>query len=155
MKCPYLLTSLVAALLMSGCASSSSEQSADKPPPKANRVQVLMYDTTPRPKTAHLDVFEQNPPDKSYKVIALLTCEGRVDQEVVMTTAIYYRARQIGADGVMNAGTINSQRESSVNVANSVGQQVMMNAMGMGGSEVRSIFRDYAFIYTGKSTNTN
>lgn len=150
MKISRLLTLLVAALLMPGCASTSSQQSVDKPPPKANRVQVLMYDTAPRAKTDHVDVFVQNPPERPYKIIALLTCEGRVDQEVVMSTAIYYRARQIGADGVVNPGAITTQREATVNVATRPGQQLIMNAIGIGGSEARSVFRDYAIVYTDK-----
>ena len=109
-----------------------------------------MYDTTPRPKTENLDICGPNPPQRPYKVIALLTCEGGVDQEVVMTTAIYYRARQIGADGVMNAGTITTQKEGTLNVADTVGKQIMMNAVGLGGNGARSVFRVNAIVYTDK-----
>ena len=150
MKCKYLLLSLAAAFAVVGCASTPSQQSQEKPPPKANRVQILMYDTNPRPKTDHLDIYGPNPPQRPYKVIALLTCEGAVDQEVVMTTAIYYRARQIGAEGVTSAGTITTQKEGTVNVADTVGKQIMMNAVGLGGSGARSVFRAYAIVYTDK-----
>ncbi len=105
MKSEYLILSLAAAFALAGCASNSSQKDYEKPPPKADRVQILMIDNA-RPKTDHLDVYGSNPPQRPYKVIALLTCEGAVDQEVVMTAAIYYRARQIGADAVINAGTL-------------------------------------------------
>jgi hypothetical protein len=150
MKINFLLLSLAAAFAVAGCASTPSQQSQEKPPPKANRVQILMYDTTPRPKTDHLDVLGQNPPQRPYKIIALLTCEGAVDQEVVMTTAIYYRARQIGADAVMNAGTITTQKEGTVNLATTVEAQIAMNVVGLGGSSARSVFRENAIVYTDK-----
>lgn len=149
MKSNYLLLSLAAAFAVAGCTSTPSQFDGE-PPPKANRVQILMYDTTPRPKTDHLDIYGPNPPQRPYKVIALLTCEGAVDQEVVMTTAIYYRARQIGADGVINAGTITTQKEGTLNVADTVGKQIMMNAVGLGGSGARSVFRVNAIVYTDK-----
>lgn len=149
MKIKLLLFSLAAAFAVAGCSSTSSEQSSEKPPPKASRVQILMYDN-PRPKTTHLDILGPNPPQRPFKVIALLTCEGAVDQEVVMTTAIYYRARQIGADGVINAGTITTQQEGSLNVADTVSKQIMMNAIGLGGSSARCVFRADAIVYTDK-----
>jgi hypothetical protein len=79
-----------------------------------------------------------------------LTCEGAVDQEVVMTTAIFYRARQIGADGVMGAGTITTMKEGTLNVADTVGKQIMMNAVGLGGSGARCVFRYRAIVYEDK-----
>jgi hypothetical protein len=148
MKSKYLLLSLTAAFAVAGCASTPSQQSQEKPPPKANRVQILMYDTTPRPATDHLDVCGSNPPQRPHKVIALLTCEGAVNQEVVMTRAIYYRARQIGADAVMNAGTINTEVDT-LNVTEGVVQQAMMSGLGLG-SSARSVFRAYAIVYTDK-----
>jgi hypothetical protein len=150
MKNTNLLLSLIAAFAVAGCASTPSQQSQEKPPPKANRVQILMYDSTPRPTTDHLDICGSNPPQRPYKIIALLTCEGAVDQEVVMTRAIYYRARQIGADAVVNTGTITTQKEGTVNVADTVGKQIFMNAVGMGGSGARSVFRANAIVYTDK-----
>ena len=150
MKSKILLLSLAAAFAVAGCASIPSKQSHEKPPPKANRVQILVYDTAPRPKTTHLDVLGKNLPQRPYKVTALLTCEGGVDQEVVMTTAIYYRARQLGADAVMNAGNITTQTESTVNVATTVEAQIAMNVVGLGGSRARSVFRENAIVYTDK-----
>lgn len=125
--------SLAAALLAVGCSSTQSQQNHEEPPPKANRVQVLMYDTTPRLKAEHFDIYGPSRPKRHYKIIALLTCEGAVDQEVVMTRAIYYRARLIGADGVMEAGNT-----------------TIVGTGWSGGSSLRTIFRDYAIVYTDK-----
>jgi hypothetical protein len=150
MNIRHLAPLLVIALSIAGCSSTPPQQSHEKPPPKANRVQILMYDTTPRTPTANLDICGSTEPTRPHKVIALLTCEGAVDQEVIMTTAILYRARQIGADAVMSAGTITTQREATVNVADTVGKQLLMNAVGMGGSGARSVFRLYALVYTDK-----
>jgi len=142
MKNKKLLMSLAAAFAVAGCANTPSEQSDEKPPDKANRVEVLMYDNTPRPKTARLDVYELEPPQRPYKVIALLTCEGAVDQEVVMTKAIFYRARQIGAEGVMSAGTISTQQGDALIIGRGWG-------FGGGGS-TRCVFRARAIVYEDK-----
>jgi hypothetical protein len=154
MKNTNLLLSLIAAFAVAGCASTPSQQSHENPPPKANRVQILMYDTTSRSATEHLDVCGSTPPQRPYKVIALLTCEGAVDQEVVMDTAIYYRARQLGADAVMNAGTVTSQNGSggivAVGDARGVAAQAVFNSMGLGGRSTRCVFRDNAIVYTDK-----
>jgi hypothetical protein len=118
------------------------------PPPKANRVQIMRYDSTYRPSTTELDVFGQIPPTRPYKVIALLTCEGRLDQEVVMTTAIYYQARQIGADGVINPNAVATQGDPTLHVADTVQKQVIMNPIGLEGNGQRCVFRAYAIVYT-------
>ena len=131
---------IAVALVVAGCSTTPAESGAEKKPPKADRVQVLMYDTTPRPKTTHLDVYDLKPPEKAYTVIALLTCEGRVDQEVVMSTAIFYRARQIGADGVMRAENVTRQKGS-----------FSFNRYGGGGrSEARCVFHYRAIVYDNK-----
>jgi hypothetical protein len=93
-----------------------------------------MYDQAQRPKTTHLDVYDAKPPQRPYKVIALLTCEGGVDQEVVMTRAIYYRARQLGADGVLNAPADHPEL-STLNITRGVMQP-------------RCVFRAKAIVYT-------
>jgi len=129
-----VVVALLAMALASGCASTSSQQSYEKPPPKANRVQVAWYDTTPRAPTTTLDYCGVNPPRRPYKVIALLTCEGAPNQEAIMTAAIYYRARQIGANAVQDAGTIRTV---------SMGYYYFYAA-----PRHRCIFRDYAIVYT-------
>ena len=127
---------MAATLVFAGCSTTPSESHPEKKPPKADRVQVLMYDTAPRLKTSHLDVYDLQPPEKPYKVIALLTCEGAPDQEAIMTAAIYYRARQLGANAVQDAGTIRNM---------SMGYYYFYAA-----PRPRCTFRDYAIVYTGQ-----
>jgi uncharacterized protein YceK len=134
MKSKILLMSLAVALIVAGCSTTSEQSRPETKQPKADRVQILMYDTTTRTKTTHLDIYDTKPPERPYKVIALLTCEGAVDQEVVMTTAILYRARQIGADGVISAGTTTIMKEGAL----------------VGGTSARSVFRYRAIVYEDK-----
>jgi hypothetical protein len=134
MKSKILFMSLAIALIVAGCSTTSEQSRPETKPLKADRVQILMYDTTTRTKTTHLDIYDTKPPERPYKVIALLTCEGAVDQEVVMTTAILYRARQIGADGVISAGTATIMKEGTL----------------IGGTSARSVFRYRAIVYEDK-----
>src|SRR5438445_1040255 len=103
-----------------GCSTTPQEQGAEKPPKHARRVQVVIYDSTNRLKTSHLDIYDGRPglpalagrsrlPQKPYKEIALLTCEGAPKEEAEMTTAILYRARMLGADAVMTVDTAVTQ----------------------------------------------
>jgi hypothetical protein len=128
------MVSLLAMALAGGCASTSPQQGHEQPPPKANRVQVAMYDTTPRAPTTTLDYCGVNPPKRPCKVIALLTCEGAPDQEAIMTSAIYYRARQLGANAVQDAGTTRTV---------SMGYYYFYSAPSR-----RCTWRDYAIVYT-------
>ena len=97
---------LVIALILSAC-STAPKQAADQPIKHADRVKVATYDSSPRPASARLDVYDlsrdaqANPAPKAHKVIALLTCEGGAQEEAEMMNAIMYRARQLGADGVV------------------------------------------------------
>jgi hypothetical protein len=101
MKIQPLLTSLVLALVVTSCATSTKPPDGDAPPKFAKRVKVLIYDSTLRTKTAHLDIYEEKAPERKYQPIALLTCDGNSREELVMTEAIFYRARQLGADAVI------------------------------------------------------
>ena len=60
-----------------------------------------MYDKTPRPPKEKIEVYDAKLPGKPYKEIASLTCEGAPREEAVMMEAILYRARHLGADGVI------------------------------------------------------
>jgi uncharacterized protein YceK len=135
-----LLISLAVALAVAGCSTTPEQSRPETKPPKADRVQVLMYDTTARTKTSHLDIYDTKPPERPYKVIALLTCEGAPKEEAVMTTAIFYRARQIGAEGVMNAGTMNNSGSA-------------IDALL--GSSARCVFRYRAIVYDEKQVNNH
>jgi hypothetical protein len=129
------MLSLLVTVLAGACSSTSPEQShVEKPPPKANRVQAAMYDTSPRAPTTSMDYCGFVPPQRPHKVIALLTCEGAPDQEALMKAAIYYRARQMGANAVQDAGTIRTTR--------------MAYYFLYSAPSTRCVFQDYALVYT-------
>jgi hypothetical protein len=141
MKKQILLTALGLALIVAGCATSS-QQDGETPPKHAKRVQVSIYDSTPRPKTTHLDVFDTKAPERPYKAIALLTCEGAPKEEAAMTTAILYRARMMGADAVMSADAA---------VTREGGGFIFGPSGGFGGgSNTRCVFRARAIVYEDK-----
>jgi hypothetical protein len=91
---------ILAALIVAGCSTTDN---ADAPPKHMKRVQFVQYDTTARSMKASIEVFDQ-PPARKYKVIALITCEGAYHEEIVMNKAIMYKARQLGADAVIQLG---------------------------------------------------
>ena len=101
------VAALLAALLSSGCATTSQE-GAERPVKHAERVKILMYDSESRRPTTHLDIYDSSRPAdqtsqviRAHKVIAKLMCEGAADEEPEMVNAINYRARRIGANGVV------------------------------------------------------
>ena len=132
----------VVAILNQGCATGPGpqQQGVETPPQHAKRVQVVMYDPTTRPESKNLDIYDTKEPDRPYKVIALLTCEGAPKEEAPMTAAIFYRARKMGADAVLHSDT--SFGESGIGVG------------GRGGfgflSGTRCVFRARAIVYTDK-----
>src|SRR5258707_3647873 len=96
------LAVLLITLVVAGCATTTSQKTLEKPPQHAARVKILMYDGSPRTKSDHFEVFSEiHLVQKPYKEIALLTCDGTVNEESVMTEAIIYRARMLGADAVI------------------------------------------------------
>ena len=89
-------------LLVAGCATTPSQQRADQPPKHAKRVQIGMYDASPRGKSDHVDVYDETHPLlKPHNDIALVTCEGTPSEESPMIEAIIYRARMLGANAVI------------------------------------------------------
>ena len=145
MKNKIQILLMAVAVVLAGCATDNSKQSqprAEKAPRYANNVKVLMYDSSTRPTTDHLDFYDANPPERPYKVIALLTYEANPDEEVVVKTAIYYRARQIGAEAVMNANTVFMKVQDPFFLGTGGG-------FG-GGGRTRCIFRVKAIVYEAK-----
>lgn len=93
---------ILAAALFAGCATQPSQPGADKKPRHAGRVQIVMFDTTPRDKVDHIDFFDvTHTVLKPHKDIAILTCEGTPREESPMTEAIIYRSRIMGANAVV------------------------------------------------------
>jgi hypothetical protein len=142
MKIQKILVSLGLALTFAGCTTTSQHQDGVIPPKHANRVQIAFYDSSTRPQKDQLDIYDIKPPERPYKVIALLTCEGAPKEEAAMTTAIFYRARMIGADAVMSANTSFAQEGGGFIIGPRGG-------FG-GGSSTRCVFRAKAIIYVDK-----
>lgn len=92
---------MLAALIVAGCATSS-QNPGEKPVKHAGRVKAAIYNSVERTPTTHLDVYS-NPQsvERLHKVIALLTCEGAAHEEGELVNAINYKARQLGAHGVV------------------------------------------------------
>ncbi|MBI3880958.1 MAG: hypothetical protein HY301_12980 [Verrucomicrobia bacterium] len=90
---------LATLIVLAGCSSTPTEKT-EKPPDHMKRVQFIAYDNIQRPMTASLEVFT-DPPARKHKIIALITCEGAYHEEIVMTKAILFKARQLGADAVI------------------------------------------------------
>lgn len=127
-------------LLASGLVGCSTVQpTPEKPPEHAQRVQVLAYDTIHRPPTAHLDIYDVKAPTRTFKVIALMTCEGAAKEEVVMTKAMFYRARMLGADGVVPA-------DSTMTTQGTFNVVTPRGGVG-GGGGTRAVFRLRAIVY--------
>ena len=93
---------ILLALALIGCSTSheAKTSSTEQPPKHMGRVQFVAYDSVTRPMTASVEVFE-TPPARRHKQIALITCEGAYHEEAVMTKAILFKARQLGADAIV------------------------------------------------------
>jgi hypothetical protein len=137
-----LIIALAGVLIFTSCASNSPQAVAEKPPRFSDKVEVLVYDDTSRPKTTHLDIYEDKQPEKAFKVIALITCDGDPKDEADAVTAIFYRARQLGAQGVMSAATVSTEKSDPLYIGRGWG-------FG-GGSGTRSVFRAKAIVYEDK-----
>ena len=94
--CPILL----AALLLTAC--HSYDVNGDKPVRYAKDVQVALFDSTPRAVSKTVQVFDDaNDIKRPYHKIALLSRSGHREDEALIDNAFAWRARQIGADGVL------------------------------------------------------
>ena len=115
-----LLIPIFAALLVAGCETATQQSSSEKPVKHAGRLKAALYDSSSRSATTQLDVYDSEQKfQRAHKIIALLTCEGAAQEEGEMVNAINYRARQIGASGVIAGQThlnFDSQKFEQVGV---------------------------------------
>jgi hypothetical protein len=86
--------------LVAGC--HTYDVNGDKPVRYANDVQIVLLDSTSRTITKSIQIFE-TPDDvkRSYHKIALLSRSGHREDEALILNAFAWRARQIGADGII------------------------------------------------------
>jgi hypothetical protein len=86
--------------LLVGCRTY--DVNGEKPVRYAKDVQVVLLDSTPRTATKSIRIFE-TPDDikRPYHKIALLSRSGHREDEGLIDNAFAWRARQIGADGII------------------------------------------------------
>ena len=91
-------------LIFLGCKSTPQvlAPNATPAPRYGNRIQVAQYDTTSRPINPNFEVFarEEDVP-RPFKIIALVSHSANPQDEGLMMTAIAWKAKQIGADGMI------------------------------------------------------
>jgi hypothetical protein len=98
MKTKILLLLTVA--LLAGC--HSYDYNGHRSVRYAGDVRVLVYDQTPRQPAANIQIFDNlNPPPAKYKVIARLGRDGNRSDETRILGALAWRARQLGANGMI------------------------------------------------------
>jgi hypothetical protein len=86
--------------LVAGC--HTYDVNGEKPVRYANNVQIVLLNSTPRTITKSIQIFE-TPDDvkRPYHKIALLSRSGHREDEGLIFNAFAWRARQIGADGII------------------------------------------------------
>lgn len=90
----------MAIAIITGC-SSTPQDGLGTPAKFIKRVQFVPYDSIVRQPNPNLVVLDEAPTDKKFKVIAQMTCEGAYHEEVVMTEAMIYEAKKLGADAMV------------------------------------------------------
>jgi hypothetical protein len=127
-------------LLFTGCAEyTTSSSTGEKIPRYAGRIQIALYDPTPRQPKPDFEVFaDAQSVKRPYRIIALLAHKANPEDEGLMMNAIAYRARKLGADGM-----IVLPRPGRGWKFGQVGD------IGSGGSE-EGVYRAHAIIFTDK-----
>jgi len=93
-------TVCLAAIFIAGCASTPDP---NEPPRYGTSVQVVSYDSTPRPFNPDVQVFS-NPNDvqgRPRHPIAQLVRVGWPNDQALIQNALIWRAKSLGADGVI------------------------------------------------------
>ena len=83
--------------------------------------------------------FRRIAPARKHRLIALITCEGAYHEEAVMTEAMLFKARQLGADAVVQNDATTVQ----------TGGGGMYRGTGGGRVGGRSLFHLTAIVYLG------
>jgi hypothetical protein len=104
-------------LCLTGC--HTYDVNGDKPVRYASGVQVITYDSTPRPPAKSIQIFDQyNPPPAQYHPIASLSHEGYPNDAHLIYDALEWRARQLGANGIILNAEQNLDEHNGVVVGN-------------------------------------
>ena len=98
---PFCLVFILLACC-AGCATTTPVATADKPPRYASRVQVARYDATERSVRPEFAVYaDAASVPRPYRIIALVSHNANPEDQALMMQAIAWRARQLGADGMI------------------------------------------------------
>jgi hypothetical protein len=109
---PTLTIIALTSLIITGCYST--DPNGDKPIRYASSVQVAPYDSIQRAPSATIEVFQDASAigNRPYHVIALLTREGYPNDEGLITSALIWRAKHIGANGIILLNTSGGGQQS-------------------------------------------
>jgi hypothetical protein len=100
-KISPILFAFVFLWLLTGC--HTYDVNGTTPVRYANTVQVISLDSTQRPFSKAIEIF-QNPDElhgRAYRKIALLSHEGWPNDETLLVNALIWKAKSLGADGVI------------------------------------------------------
>ena len=101
MKMPNNFLIAVAVMLLTGC--HSYDVNGTRPVRYANSVLVTVLDSTPRPFSQTIEVFQNTEELKTrpYRKIALLSHSGWPNDETLLNNALIWKAKSLGATGVI------------------------------------------------------
>ena len=107
----YLVILSLTALSLTGC--HSYDTNSTKPVRYADGVQVISIDSTPRKFSPTLEVFQNADELKGrpYHKIALLSRNGWPDDEGRLINAVIWKAKSIGANGVIMQSPVKGNYE--------------------------------------------
>src|ERR1700733_4908307 len=142
MKPIHLLGIIV--FVIAGCTTTPAPAGAEKPVRYASAVQVARYDSENRTPTASLEMFPsiEAVGQRPYRIIALLTRGGNREDEGLIMNAIAWRARQLGAEGLI---AINDSKNPLINVNTTV--RVGGWPSSDSGNKEKPLFRAYAIVF--------
>jgi hypothetical protein len=94
------LLSILALLILTGCYSY--DINGEQPVRYASGVRVVSYDSTVRQPANSIQVFDSpGEVKRPYHKIALLSRPGNREDQALVMAAIIWRARHLGADGII------------------------------------------------------
>jgi hypothetical protein len=140
MKPIHVLVVVLATLVSCG---TPTPPGAEKPVRYAAGVQVALYDSEKRSPTTQLEVYqsEKSIETRPFRIIAMLTRNGHHEDEANIVNAIAWRARQLGAEGLILLPTVEPGRSVSAPFVN-IDE----------GHKGEPIFRAHAIVFTAKAT---
>ncbi|MCG3150280.1 MAG: hypothetical protein PCFJNLEI_03761 [Verrucomicrobiae bacterium] len=128
-------------VLAVACSTSKSTHDEDGPLRYADSVQIARFDSENRPPSDNLELFQtaEQIGNRPYKTIALVSRTGLSSNEGLILNAIIYRAKLLGATGLIPAAEIEKEHDK-----NTVNIRVGFRHFGDGPSKA---FRYFALVF--------